>query len=226
MSSQEERPTEFETSSAHSLPDSKWFVSKISIRFPQISFHRDSPTQSSLRHLLCHRSRSGLPPCPPRCKCGVWYCGPQNPSRAPLYFIRTLRFGVHKVGVHHWPSTDHSCWQPPFTSIQGSLWGSSGFSVRTGPICLLHFGCSQTCWGTWPWMLTSTQITPNCMAIAHLPVPLSWLLEFFELLTQFTSGCPRTGSLFTLARLNSFGLARSTVLPREIQIGSTVYFRP
>ena len=25
---------------------------------------------------------------------------------------------------------------------------------------------------------------------------------------------------------NSFGLARSTVLPREIQIGSSVYFRP
>ena len=87
-----------------------------------VSFHRNSRTQSSLRHLLCHQSRSGLSPCPPRCKCGVWYCGPRNPPQAPLYFIRTLRSGVHMVGVlHHWPSTDHSCWQPPFTSIQGSL---------------------------------------------------------------------------------------------------------
>ena len=39
------------------------------------------------------------------------------------------------------------------------------------------------------------QMTPNCMAIVHLPILLSWHLEFFELLTQFTSGCPRTGSL-------------------------------
>ena len=38
------------------------------------------------------------------------------------------------------------------------------------------------------------QMTPNCMAIVHLPIRLSWRL-FFELLTQFTSGCPRTGSL-------------------------------
>ena len=56
------------------------------------------------------------------------------------------------VGVqHHWQITDHSCWQPPFTSIQCSLWRSSGFSVRPGFICHLHFGCSQTCRGTWPW---------------------------------------------------------------------------
>ena len=55
---------------------------------------------------------------------------------ASLYFIRTLRYGVHMVGVlHHWPSTDHSCWQLPFTSLQGSLWRSSGISVRTGFIC-------------------------------------------------------------------------------------------
>ena len=37
------------------------------------------------------------------------------------------------------------------------------------------------------------------MAIAHLKILLSCRLEFFELLTQFTSGCPRTGSLSTLA---------------------------
>ena len=123
---------EVDPDSAHSLPDGKWFVSKISIQFLQISFHRDSCTQSSLRHLLCHRSRLGLSPCPPRCYCGVWYCGSRNPSRAPLYFIRVLRFGVHMFGVlHHWQSTDHLCWQPPFTSIQGSLWRSSGFSVIT-----------------------------------------------------------------------------------------------
>ena len=38
------------------------------------------------------------------------------------------------------------------------------------------------------------QMTPNCIAIVHLPILLSWRLEFFELLTQFTSGCPRTSS--------------------------------
>ena len=64
------------------------------------------------------------------------------------------------------------------------------------------------------------------MAIVHLPILLSWRLEFFELLTQFTSGCPQTGSLSTRARHNSFGLVRSTVLPREMQIGSSVYFHP
>ena len=32
------------------------------------------------------------------------------------------------------------------------------------------------------------QMTPNCMTIVHLPILLSWRLEFFELLTQFTSG--------------------------------------
>ena len=41
------------------------------------------------------------------------------------------------------------------------------------------------------------QMTPNCMAIVHLPILLSWRLEFFELLAQITSGCPRTGSLNT-----------------------------
>ena len=59
-------------------------------------------------------------------------------------------------------------------------------------------------------VLTSTQMTPNCMAIAHLSILLSWRLEFFELLTQSTSGCPQTGSLSTQARHNSFGLVRST----------------
>ena len=44
------------------------------------------------------------------------------------------------------------------------------------------------------------RMTTNCMAIVHLPILLSWRLEFFELLTQFTSGCPRTGSLSTQAR--------------------------
>ena len=71
-------------------------------------------------------------------------------------------------------------------------------------------------------VLTFMQMTPNCMAIVHLPILLSWRLEFFQLLTQFTSGCPRTGSLSTQARHNSFGLARSTVSPREIQIGSSI----
>ena len=47
--------------------------------------------------------------------------------------------------------TDHSCWQLSFTPIQGSLWRSSGIRVRTGSICPLHFGCSQTWRGTWPW---------------------------------------------------------------------------
>ena len=70
-------------------------------------------------------------------------------------------------------------------------------------------------------------MTPNSMANVQLPILLSWRLEFFELLTQSTSGCPRTGSLSTQARHNSFGLVRSTyVLPREKQIGSSVYFRP
>ena len=64
------------------------------------------------------------------------------------------------------------------------------------------------------------------MAIVHLPILLSWPLDFFEQLTQFTSGCPRTGFLLTPARHKSFGLVRSTVLPREIQIGSSVYFLP
>ena len=41
-------------------------------------------------------------------------------------------------------------------------------------------------------VLISMQMTPNCMAIVHLPILLSWRLEFFELLTQFTSGCPQT----------------------------------
>ena len=130
--------------------------------------------------------------CLPRCQCGVWYCGPRNPSRASLYFIRTLRYGVRMVGViHHWPSTDH------FTSIQGSLWRSSEISVRTGfstlrmqPDLSRHLAL----------MLTFMQMTPNCMAIVHLPILLSWRLEFFELLTQFTSGCLRTGSLSTQAR--------------------------
>ena len=72
------------------------------------------------------------------------------------------------------------------------------------------------------------QMTPNCMVIVHLPILLSWRLEFFELLTQFTSGCPRTGSISTQARHNSsgLGLVRNTVLPRGIQIGCSVYFRP
>ena len=57
-----------------------------------------------------------------------------------------------------------------------------------------------------------------------LPILLSWRLEFLELLTKFTSDrCPRTDSLATMARHNSFGLVRSTVLPREIQISSPVY---
>ena len=68
--------------------------------------------------------------------------------------------------------------------------------------------------------------TPYCMAIVHLPILMSWRLEFFEPLTQFMNGCPRTGSLSIQARHNSFGLARNTVLPREKQIGFTVYFHP
>ena len=124
--------------------------------------------------------------------------------------------------VHHWPRTYHSRWQPPHTSIQGSLWRSSGISIRTSFICPVHIGCSQTCRGTWP----SMQMTPNCMAIAHLPILMSWRLEFFEPLTQFINGCPRTGSLSIQARHNSFGLARNTVLPREKQIGFTVYSHP
>ena len=55
---------------------------------------------------------------------------------------------------------------------------------------------------------------------------LSWRLEFFELLTQFTSGCPRTGSLSTRARHNSYGSEQSAVLPREIQIAFPVYLHP
>ena len=50
--------------------------------------------------------------------------------------------------------TDHSCWQLSLTPIQGSLWRSSGIRVRIGSICRLcplHFGCSQTWRGTWPW---------------------------------------------------------------------------
>ena len=39
----------------------------------------------------------------------------------------------------------------PLSSIQGSLWRSSGISIRTSFICPLHIGCSQTCRGTWPW---------------------------------------------------------------------------
>ena len=52
-------------------------------------------------------------------------------SISPLYFIRTLWHGVHMAGVvHHWPRTYHSRWQPPHTSIQGSLWRSSGSVLR------------------------------------------------------------------------------------------------
>ena len=64
-------------------------------------------------------------------------------------------------------------------------------------------------------VLTFMQMTPNCMVIIHLPILLSWRLEFFELLTQFTSGCPQTGSLSTRARHNSFGLVRSTVFAKR-----------
>ena len=93
-----------------------------------------------------------LPSSIPRCQCGVWYCGPRNPSRASLHFIRTLRYGVRMAGVvHHWPRTYNLRWQPPHTFIQGSLWRSSGISIRTGFICPLHIECSQTCRGTWPW---------------------------------------------------------------------------
>ena len=53
--------------------------------------------------------------------------------------------------VHHWPRTHRSRWQLPHTSIQGSLWRSSGISIRTSFICPVHIGCSQTCRGTWPW---------------------------------------------------------------------------
>ena len=53
------------------------------------------------------------------------------------------------------------------------------------------------------------QMTPNCMAIVHLPILLSWRLEFFELLTQFMNGCPRAGSLSTLARLIWLGTKHS-----------------
>ena len=104
-----------------------------------------------------------------------------------LHFIRTLRYGVGMAGVvHHWPRTNHSRWQPPLTSIQGSLWNSSGISIRTSFICPLHIGCSQTCRGTRPWCSPLwMQMTPDYMAIVHLPILLSWRLEFFELLTQF-----------------------------------------
>ena len=40
---------------------------------------------------------------------------------------------IHMVGVlDHWPSRDHSCWKPPFTSIQSSPWCSTGLSARSG----------------------------------------------------------------------------------------------
>ena len=64
------------------------------------------------------------------------------------------------------------------------------------------------------------------MVTVPLPILLSWLLEFFELLTQFTSGCLWTGSLSTRARHNSYGSEQSTVLPREIQIAFSVYIHP
>ena len=71
-----------------------------------------------------------------------------NPSRASLHFILTLRYGVRMTGVvHHWPRTYYLSWQPPLISIQGSLWRSSGMSIRTGFICPLHTRCSQTCRG-------------------------------------------------------------------------------
>ena len=51
---------------------------------------------------------------------------------------------VSKTGVvHHWPRTYHSRWQPPHTSIQGSLWRSSGISIRTSFICPVHIGCAR-----------------------------------------------------------------------------------
>ena len=44
-------------------------------------------------------------------------------------------------------------------------------------------------------VLISMQMTPNCTVTVPPPILLSWRLEFFELLTQSTNRCPRTGSL-------------------------------
>ena len=42
-----------------------------------------------------------------------------------------------------------------------SIWRSSGISVRTGLICLLHLGYSQTWRGTWPWCSPSCRWHPT-----------------------------------------------------------------
>ena len=120
--------------------------------------------------------------------------------------------------------TDHSCWQPPFTPIQGSLWRSSGIRVRTGSICPLHFGCSQTWRGTWPWC------SPLCRW--HPTVWPLFTCQFFWVGVSSSSSYWLNSRVDVLeptlslnpARHNS--LVRSTVLPGEMQIGSSVYFRP
>ena len=145
-----------------------------------------------------------------------------------FHVIRTLRYGVHMVGViHHWPSTDHSFWQPPFTSIQalygvpqGSVLGPVLYVLYTSDVAKLveALGLGAHLYAN------DTQLYGHCSPANSFELA-SRVLRAFELLTQFTSGCPRTGSLSTQARHNSFGLVRSTVLPTEIQISSSVYFR-
>ena len=123
--------------------------------------------------------------------------------------------------------TDHSCWQLSFTPIQGSLWRSSGIRVRTGSICPLHFGCSQTWRGTWPWC------SPLCRW--HPTVWPLFTCQFFWV------GVSSSSSYWLNSRVDVLIPAlpqhgQDTILLawyeaqccqlREMQIGSSVYFHP
>ena len=70
-----------------------------------------------------------------------------------------------------------------------------------------------------------TQLYGHCSPANSLELA-SRVLRAIDSIHEWMSSNRLSLSLSTQARHNSFDLVRSTVLQREIQIGSTVYFRP
>ena len=132
------------------------------------------------------------------------------------------------VGIlHHRASTDYSCWQPPFISIQWPLWCSSGISAGTSSICPIYIPCSQTCQGTWPLCSSLRRWHPTACSLAtihilkainfrhHMPIksPQTNHLSPESILDTTLSSIARNSSFSTLGLPACTDIKLSTNLP-------------